>query len=159
MPRAATIPNSARVTAQRVDQHRTLAHQKIARPLQHDRRLLFRRLDRHEPHRRPCHRLADCFRVGRVVLLAFNIRLHILRRDQPDLMTQRAQLARPIMRRRTGFHAHQHRRQLAEKRDHVAPAQTAADQYRAGIVNAVNLKNLLGEIKSNRANFHRGRLP
>ena len=47
---------------------------------------------------RPAHRLADRLGVGRVVLAAPHIRLHVLRRDQHHFMAQRRQRARPVMR-------------------------------------------------------------
>src|SRR5437763_8862557 len=37
-------------------------------------------LDRHKAHRRPHNRLADCFRIGGIVLVALDVRLHVLRR-------------------------------------------------------------------------------
>lgn len=42
-----------------------------------------------------------------VVLLPLHERLHIRRRDQPDLVAKRAELARPMMRAGAGFHRHQ----------------------------------------------------
>ena len=44
--------------------------------------LLVSRLDRHKAHRRPRNRLADCFRIGSIVLVALDVRLHVFRRHQ-----------------------------------------------------------------------------
>src|SRR5262249_26368161 len=42
--------------------------------------LLVSRLDRHKAHRRALNRLADRFRIGGIVLVALDVRLHVLRR-------------------------------------------------------------------------------
>ena len=70
------------VSAQRVDQHRALPDQETARPAQHQHRLLFGVLYRHEPHRRPRYRLTDRFRIGGIVLVALDVGLHVGRRHQ-----------------------------------------------------------------------------
>ena len=51
-----------------IDQLRALAHQQIARPVQHQRRLLGS-FDGYEPHARSRHRLADGGRVGSIALI------------------------------------------------------------------------------------------
>src|ERR1700747_810434 len=66
-------------------------------------RLLVSRLDRHKSHRRAPNSLANRFRIGGIVLVALEVRLHVLRRHKPPLMAQRTKLARPVMRRRTRF--------------------------------------------------------
>ena len=62
-----------------------------------------------EPARRHpnANRLADRFGVGRVVLVALDVSLHVFRRHQPNLVTELRQLTRPIMRRGTGLHANE----------------------------------------------------
>jgi hypothetical protein len=40
--------------------------------------------------------------------VALDVGLHVLGRHQPDLMSQLAELARPVMRRGARFHAHRH---------------------------------------------------
>jgi hypothetical protein len=62
--------------------------------------LLVSPLDRHKAHRRTLNRLADRFRIGGIVLIALDVRLHILRRHQSHLVPKRAQLPRPVVRRR-----------------------------------------------------------
>lgn len=50
---------------------------------------------RHEADARSHHRLADCFFcIGRVVLAALEVGLHVARRHQPDLVPERDQFAR-----------------------------------------------------------------
>ena len=46
---------------------RTLAHQQVAGPVQHEHALRRGRLDRHKARRRARHRFADRLRIGRVV--------------------------------------------------------------------------------------------
>jgi hypothetical protein len=58
-----------------VGQLRAIADQPVADANQHQRRLLVRRLHRHEAHRRPAHRLAQRFGVRRIVLAALDVRL------------------------------------------------------------------------------------
>lgn len=57
-------------------------------------------LHRHEVHARSCHRLADCFCTGCVVLAALEVGLDVARRHQPDLVAERDQFARPMVRSR-----------------------------------------------------------
>jgi hypothetical protein len=70
----------------------------MARAMQHQATLLFWSLGWHEPHVGPGDRLANGLRVGRVILLP-----HVGRRYQPHLVTQRLQLARPMVRRSAGL--------------------------------------------------------
>src|SRR5690606_6725080 len=73
-----------------------------------------------------------------------------------NLMPELRQLARPVMRRATRFHADQARRQLGEERQHLRSPQRLANDDLAGGINRVNLKNALGQIEADRANLHRG---
>ena len=63
--------NSSKVTPQRVDQHRALAHQKITCFVQHQHRLLRSCLHRDEAHRRPRNRLGYRLRIRGVGLPRF----------------------------------------------------------------------------------------
>ena len=74
-----------------------LAHQDPPNPMQHHDVLLLCRLHANEAHGRPGHRLADRFRICRVVLAALDVGLHVLRRHQLNLMALRDQLAGPVM--------------------------------------------------------------
>jgi hypothetical protein len=62
-------------------------------------------------------------------------------------MAQLSQLACPVMRRGTRFHAHQTRRQRLEERYHLAAPQLLPDDHLLVRVDAVNLMDVLGEIK------------
>src|SRR5215469_13543513 len=50
-------------------------------------------------HRRAPNRLADRFGIGGIVLVALDVRLHVLRRHQSHLVAKRAQLPPPVVRR------------------------------------------------------------
>jgi hypothetical protein len=56
-------------------------------------------------------------------------------------MSKRLQFARPMVRRRAGFHTNKARRQILEKNQDATPLQLPADDHSATGINAVNLKN------------------
>ena len=74
-------------------------------------------------------------------------------------MTEPDQLASPVMRRATRFHANQARRQPGKKWQHLRPPKRLADHNLAGRINAVDLKNVLGQVEADRGNLHSGWLP
>jgi hypothetical protein len=84
-----------------------LPQQKIARSMLHQPALLLGQLRPHKSHRRPANRLADRLGVCRIVFVALDVSLHVLRRHQTNLVTEPRQLTRPIMRRGAGLHARQ----------------------------------------------------
>ncbi len=57
-------PELCKVPAQPVDQHRSLPHQQVTRPVQHQRGLLVHALGGHKAHGRPRDRFADCLGIG-----------------------------------------------------------------------------------------------
>ena len=69
-----------RVTADGVDELCSIVDQPLARRHQHLRRLFVRTLDPHEGHAWPAHCLADRVGISVVVLVALDIRRHVLRR-------------------------------------------------------------------------------
>jgi len=87
-----------RMAADRIGKLRAPPNQMLANPEQHLRGLLLDALDRNKAGARTAHRLAICLRVGRVVLAAAYIRLHMLRCHQHRLMAQRRQRTRPVVR-------------------------------------------------------------
>ena len=66
-------------------------------------RLLLCSLDRNEAHARPLRRFTDGLCIGGIVLLPFDERLDVGRRDQAH-MAQLSDLTRPVMRTGAGFH-------------------------------------------------------
>ncbi len=101
---------------QGVDHLGPLTHQQIARSMLHQLALLFGRLRRDEPHGWAPHRLTDRFGVSRVVLVALDVGLHVLRRHQPHPVTKLRQFTRPVMGRGARLYADQARRQRFEER-------------------------------------------
>jgi glucose 1-dehydrogenase len=91
-------PKLSKMRANRVDGGGLLADKKMARAMKHQAALLLDRLDRNEPHVRPRDRLAYRLRIGRVILLSFDIRLHVGRRYQAHGVPKSLKLPRPIMR-------------------------------------------------------------
>ena len=89
--------------------------------------VIFGSLNPHETHGRTPHRLTACLRVGGIVLIALDVGLHIRCRHQADLVAQLRQLTRPMVRRGTGFHADEARRQSFEERDNLAAAKLLSD--------------------------------
>jgi hypothetical protein len=60
------------------------------------------------------HRLGDRLRIAEVVLLAFRIGTHVLRRHQPGVVTKHLHLATETMRANAGLHTDQARWQVGE---------------------------------------------
>jgi hypothetical protein len=112
--------------------------------VQHQNRLLLGALHRHKPHVGALNRLADRLRIGRIVLVALEVGLNILRRHQAHLVPQDLQFASPIMSRSTGFQADPARRQLSEEHHHFATPQLLAHNRGARRVDPMNLENPLG---------------
>src|SRR5262245_24400757 len=120
----------------------------------HQSTLLLGRLGHHKSHRWPTNRLTARFCVNRIVLVALDVSLHVLRRHQTHLMTKLPQLACPIVRRGAGFHPNQAWRQRFEKRYHLTAAKLFPDHDLLGRIDAVNLENVLRDIQTDRDNLH-----
>ncbi len=110
-------------------------------------------------HRRPLDGFADCLGIGRVVLVALDVGLNILRRHEANLMAKRPQLARPVMRRRTGLHADQTRPQAGKEPEHLTAPKPSTHHHAVNLIDAVDLKDVLGQIQPNRCNHTHGWLP
>jgi hypothetical protein len=77
-------------------------------------------------------------------LIAFDVRLHVLRRRQPHLMPKPSELARPVVRRYTRFQSDHTAWNAAEEPQHLPAPQSLAQNRGTLGINAVNLKNMLG---------------
>jgi hypothetical protein len=64
-------------------------------------------------------------------------------------MAELRQFACPIVRRGTGFHADQTRRQSLAERHHLTAAKWLPDDDLLGPINTVNLEHVLGETQTN----------
>jgi hypothetical protein len=74
-------------------------------------------------------------------------------------MTELDQFARPMMRRAARLDADQARRQFGKKWQHLRPPKRLTNHDLAGRINAVDLKNALGQVEADRGNLHSGWLP
>src|SRR5262249_17513003 len=120
---------------------------------------LVSRLDRHKAHRRALNRLANRFRIGGIVLVALDVRLHVLRRHQSNLVAKRAQLPRPVVRRRARLQANQTCRQPTEEPQNLRTPKLLAQTRPSLCINPVHLKNMLRQVQSDRSNLAHGWLP
>ena len=71
-PTGATIPNSAKMSADDVDHRGLLANKQMTGTVQHQAALLLWRLGRDEPHIRPGDRFTDRLGVSGIVLMALH---------------------------------------------------------------------------------------
>jgi hypothetical protein len=149
-------PELGQMRPQRIDQGGALANQPFPATMQQQCGLLLGCLDCHKPHARPAHRLADRFRIGRVVLVALEVGLDVLRRHQPHLVAQRLQLPRPVVRRGTRLQPDQAARQGGEEPHHLAAPQLLAQNRCTAHIDPVHLKNMLRQIQPDRRNLAHG---
>ena len=126
--------------------------------MQHHYALLLNRFRLDEAHRWPADRLADGLGIGGVVFLPLDIGLDVGRRHQPHVVAERQQFARPVVRGGAGLDADQAARQLGEKPQQPRAPQPLADDNLSLGVNAVHLKNRLGNVQTNRRKLSHGRL-
>jgi hypothetical protein len=116
-------------------------------------------LDRHEAHRRPSYCFTDRFGVTCIVLVRFHIRTPEARTHQLDLMTASGNLAGPIVRAATRLHRHQARAPLRHERQQLPTPEPTLHDCPALPIHAVNLKQILGQVDSQRRNIHLRTLP
>src|SRR5208282_2549556 len=131
----------------------------MANAVEHQAALLLRCLGLHEPHVRPGHRFADCLGVGGIVLLPLDVWLHVGRRHQPHGVTERLKLARPMMRGRAGLNPDETRRKLLKERNNIPAPELTANDHVPPRVDAVDLKDRLRNIETNRRDRVHVQLP
>src|ERR1700746_3764792 len=85
-------PELGKIGTDRVDDGSLLADEEMPRTMQHQTTLLLDRLGWHKPHVGSRYRFANRLRVRGVVLLPFDVGLHIGRRHQSHRMPQHLQL-------------------------------------------------------------------
>src|SRR5262249_28110813 len=103
--------------------------------------------------------LANRFRIGGIVFVALDVRLHVLRWHQSHLVAKRAQLPRPVVRRRARLQANQTGRQSTKERQNLRTPKLLAQNRRSLCIDPVHLKNMLRQVKSDRSNLAHGWLP
>src|SRR6266567_5610145 len=148
-PTGATMPNSARwarialITAVcwRMNRWRAMEHQTT---------LLLGRLGLNVSHVCPGNCFADCLGVGGIVLVSLHVRLDIGWRHQANGVAECVEFARPMMRRCAGLDTDETRRQLLEESNDVTTLQLAPDDHLAFRVDAMDLKNRLRDVETNR---------
>ena len=90
-------PKLGKMGTDRIDHGSLLANEEVPGAVEHQAALLLGRLCLYEAHVWSHNGFADRLSIGSIVLLAFEVGLHIGRRHQPNGMTERPQLARPMM--------------------------------------------------------------
>jgi hypothetical protein len=153
-PRRRNDAELGQLTAHAVDQLGVLPDQQFARPFEPARGLARDALDRDKAHVRTADRGADRCRIARVVLVAPDERLDVSRRDQAHIVTQRAQLARPVMGRAARLDPNQRRIEPGEKRQDLRSPQPLLHNDLAARILAVNLEHRLRDIQPDRVTLH-----
>src|SRR5215472_6049651 len=147
------------VPAKSVDALRALPHQENAGS-EHDAvRLLLFGLDRNEAHARPLGRFTDGLCIGGIVLLPFDERLDVGRRDQAHMMAQLSDLTRPVMRTGTGFHSHDAPGLRCQKTEKLPASDALAKEHMPAIIGSMHLKHVFRDIQTDRASLLHGTPP
>jgi hypothetical protein len=129
------------VSTNGIDDGRLLANEQMSSAMEAQATLLLGRLGGHKAHVSPGDGFANRFRVSRIVLLSFDVRLDVGGRHQADRVTEHLKFTRPIMRRCTGLDANQARWQLLKERQNVSSLELTAHNYIAICIDTMNLKN------------------
>jgi hypothetical protein len=87
-----------KVGANGVDERSLLADEEMACTVEHQTGLLVGCLRRHNPHAWPQHCLPNGLGIGSIVLLAFQVGLHVGWQHQSNSVTESLQFAQPVMR-------------------------------------------------------------
>src|SRR5262249_9355376 len=145
------------MTTQGIDCLSTLPHQQIPCAERHRGSLLRFGLRCDEAHGRSQSGLHNCLGIGRIVLLPLHERLYIPWRDQPDLMTQRSDRTRPMVRSRAGFHCHDAAWLRREEFQNLSTGELPPENHRSIRRRAVRLKHVLGQVQPDDANLFHGR--
>ncbi|SHH82039.1 hypothetical protein SAMN05443551_3235 [Marivita hallyeonensis] len=141
-------------TAQQIADLSALANDEITRAMKEQNALLLFRFDRNKPHGRACHGFADRFGIGGIRFAALDVRLHVIGRDQTDVMPECAQLARPLVARTASFHSYQTSWKVFKESQKLRPPYRAIENNIATFSDAMDLKDVLGEIYANCCNLH-----
>lgn len=96
----------SKMAAKRVDQLRPLSDEQITGTKEHGPGLLLCCLHSHCPHGGTLSGLSDCLRISDIILLSLDLRLHIDRSDEPNLMAEPGKFSAPAVRRSAGLHGH-----------------------------------------------------
>jgi len=153
----------AEQAADAVERGGALFDKPLASAVHHQARLLVEVLDRHKAHVRALDGLADGGGVGRVVLAALAhhaVGRDKLRGDQPHAVAPGQEQPRPVVGARAGLHANDAGRQRRNQLVQLVARHGRSHQLDlAGLVDAVNRENVLGEVDTHGQNRHEPPLP
>jgi len=103
-------------------------------------------MDGHERHGGPLHRLGSGLRIAVVVLVPLEERLHVLSRDQPDIMAESLELAADVMRAGAGFHADQTGWNIGQAVGELSPGELDPQHDSAALILADEMEAVLAQI-------------
>lgn len=142
-------------TTEPVVERGTLFDEALSDAVQTENGLLIDALDRDEAHVGPGAGFAD---GGRIVLAAFAAHPVAgveLRGHQSDRVAEAAELACPVVRPGTGFHADPTGRRLGDQLQQLAACSLGFDENRfTALVNAMQSEYILGEIDADGDQIH-----
>lgn len=141
------------------DQHCLLPHEQFPGTVKHQFALFFFTLDQNKPHRRTLNRFTDRFRIRCVVLLSFDLGLHISGGHRLYIVAHIYKRPRSIVSGSTRLKSDQTDRQSFEKLANLAAPKLPSDNHFTCLINPVNLEYALRHINSYCANFLNGRSP
>ena len=101
-------------------------------------------------------RLGNRPRVVVVVLVPANVRLDVLRGNEPDLVAQPTQLASPVMRARARFHPHHATGHVRKVRTHLTAPHHLAPQHLPVPIAPHHMKHVLCQVQANRRSLVHG---
>jgi hypothetical protein len=81
----------------------------------------------------------------------FEERLHVLRRDQTNIVSKRCELTGDVMRSRTRFHADQAARNIGEPALKLSARALQLQNDRPALIEADKMEAILAEIDADRA--------
>src|SRR5260370_27959592 len=131
-----------------VGDRRATHHPTLAHPVQGLQIQLVISLDRHETHRRPCDSLRDRLGIDVVALVRFHVRLHILRRYQPHLVSLFPQCSAKKTRTSAGFHANQPDAYVGSEAQQLCARELLAHHDLTAQVKPDQMKNCLTKINA-----------
>src|SRR5712692_954563 len=123
-----------------VDDRSATHYPALAHPMQGLQIQLVIRLDRHKTHRRPRDGLSDRLRIDVVALVRLYVRLHILRRDQPHLMTLLPQRPAKKMGASARFHTNQLNLHVRGEAEQLRSREMLPHHYLPALVHAYDMK-------------------
>jgi hypothetical protein len=98
-----------------------------------------------------CTGFGNRFGIAVVVLVTFEERLHVLRRNQTNIVSKRGELASDVMRSRTRFHADQAARNVGEPALELSARAFELPNDCAALIETDKMEAILAKIDADRA--------